>query len=105
MPRGLARNNHHLEYIAKQIAPLAFLLTTRPWGVGFTNLCLYTSDVPVQIINGQDDNDQLKAASYWDIYLPLILTVSCTCRVQCTAITPRLMRDHTINLPGDSPWR
>jgi hypothetical protein len=100
LPRGLARNNHHLEYIAKQIAPLAFLLTTRPWGVGFTNLCLYTSDVPVQIINGQDDNDQLKAASYWDIYLPLDPHRFLYLPGSMHSDHPRLMRDHTINLPG-----
>ncbi|WP_307462553.1 DUF4238 domain-containing protein [Pseudarthrobacter oxydans] len=100
LPRGLARNNHHLEYIAKQIAPLAFLLTTRPWGIGFTNLCLYTSDVPVQIINGQDDNDQLKAASYWDIYLPLDPHRFLYLPGSMHRDQPRLMRDHTINLPG-----
>jgi hypothetical protein len=100
LPRGLSRNNHHLEYIAKEIAPLAFLLTTRPWGIGFTNLCLYTSDVPVQIINGQDDNDQLKAASYWDIYAPLDPHRFLYLPGQMHRGQPRLMRDHTINLPG-----
>jgi hypothetical protein len=100
LPRGLSRNNRHLEYIAKEIAPLAFLISIRPWGIGFTNLCLYTSDVPVQIINGQDDNDQLKAAGYWDIYLPLDPHRFLYLPGSMHRKQRHLMRDHCINLPG-----
>lgn len=43
----------------------------RPWGLGFSDVCLWTSDAPVVIINGQDDENQLLATSYWDVLLPL----------------------------------
>lgn len=99
-PSRLARNNPHLEYIAREIAPLAFLLARRPWGIGFTDLCLLTSDVPVQIINGQDDEDQLRAASYWDIYVPLDPHRFLYLPGALHNDQPRLRRDHRINLPG-----
>lgn len=63
--------NGHLRYIVEMIAPLATLIFTRPWGIGFSDGCLMTSDTPVLILNGQDDHNQLLAASFWDIYLPL----------------------------------
>jgi hypothetical protein len=100
LPPRFARNNSHLEYIARQVAPLAFLIANRPWGIGFTNLCLYTSDVPVQVINGQDDDDQLKAASYWDIYLPLDPHRFLYLPGSMHKTRRELMRDHLINLPG-----
>ena len=100
LPRSLARNNPHLEYIAREIAPLALLLARRPWGIGFSNLCLFTSDVPVQIINGQDDDDQLKAASYWDVYVPLDPHRFLYLPGALHKGRPRLLQDHWINLPG-----
>jgi hypothetical protein len=99
-PSRLARNNPHLEYIVREIAPLAFLLARRPWGIGFTNLCLFTSDVPGQIINGQDDEDQLRAASYWDVYVPLDPHRFLYLPGALHDDQPRLRRDHRINLPG-----
>ena len=100
LPSALSRNNPHLQYIAREIAPLALLLVRRPWGIGFTNLCLFTSDVPVQIINGQDDGDQLKAASYWDIYVPLDPHRFLYLPGALHKNQHSLMRDHMINLPG-----
>lgn len=100
LPSGLTRNNQHLSYIAEEIAPLAFLIAARPWGIGVSNLCLFTSDVPVQIINGQHHDDQVEAGSYWDIYLPLdphrfLYLPGAMHRGQ-----PQLMRDHQIILSG-----
>lgn len=68
---GTLRANQHLAYIAENVAPLAGLVFRRPWGIGFSSACLLTSDAPVQLLNAQDDSDQLAAAAYWDIYLPL----------------------------------
>ncbi|NED99301.1 DUF4238 domain-containing protein [Phytoactinopolyspora halotolerans] len=70
-PRSIASANHHIRYIAENVAPLAATIYRRAWGVGYSTPCLLTSDAPVQIMNAQDDSDQLRAASYWDIYLPL----------------------------------
>ncbi|MCX0247897.1 DUF4238 domain-containing protein [Streptomyces drozdowiczii] len=67
----LAANNHHLQYIVEQLAGLAFVIYSRPWGVGFSDVCLMTSDVPVMLFNGQDANDQLGASTVCDIFLPL----------------------------------
>ena len=84
----------------EHVAPLAYLIYNRPWGIGFTNLCLLTSDVPVQIINAQDDEDQLKAASFWDIYLPLDPHRFLYLPGYTHRSDRELMRDHKINLPG-----
>jgi hypothetical protein len=65
------RANGHLQYIATMAAPLAAAVFRRPWGIGFSSACLITSDVPVLILNGQDHANQLAAAEYWDVYLPL----------------------------------
>jgi len=40
-------------------------------GLGFSDACLWTSDVPVIVLNGQDEENQSLAASYWDIVLAL----------------------------------
>ncbi len=69
-PPQLSRANRHIQYIAQWVAPLAAALYRRPWGVGFSDFCLLTGDVPVLVLNGQDVNDQLLAVEYWDVYLP-----------------------------------
>lgn len=99
-PRSFRRTNVHLEYIVRNVAPLAQIIYSRPWGVGLTSGCLLTSDVPVQVLNAQDDNDQLLAVSFWDIYVPLdphrfLLLPGDTLRQRRD-----LRRDHRINLPG-----
>lgn len=71
LPDKVAVANHHLRYIAEMIEPLAATVFSRPWGVGFSDYCLLSGDVPVLILNGQDHADQQAAVSYWDIYLPL----------------------------------
>jgi hypothetical protein len=71
LPNEVAAANHHLRYIAELIEPLAATLFSRPWGVGFSDYCLLSGDVPVLVLNGQDHADQEAAVAYWDVYLPL----------------------------------
>lgn len=70
LPRG-AGANEHLRYIALLIEPIAAVIFSRPWGIGFSDYCLLTGDVPTVVLNGQDHHDQKAAVAYWDIYLPL----------------------------------
>ncbi|WP_142392615.1 DUF4238 domain-containing protein [Mycobacterium sp. 3519A] len=70
-PRHLGRANRHIKFIAQWVEPLASAIFHRPWGVGFSDFCLLTGDVPVLVLNGQDAHDQALAAEYWDIYVPL----------------------------------
>lgn len=67
----LAQNNPHLRYIVENIAALALTLEARPWALGFSDMCLLTSDTPIAIWNRPDDEDQLRAATLSDIMLPL----------------------------------
>jgi hypothetical protein len=60
-----------LTFIATHLAPLSAVIHSKPWGIGFSDACLPTGDVPAIVMNGQDDRDQLRAAAYWDILLPL----------------------------------
>ena len=71
VPPGLNASNEHLTFIATLVAPVAKLLFERPWGIGFSDACLLTSDTPALVLNGQDDPNQLDAIEYWDIYVPL----------------------------------
>lgn len=66
-----AKNQPHLAFIGQQLAGLAQVLFEKPWCIGFSDVCLLTSDVPVVILNGQDDPDQTFAAWYDTVYLPL----------------------------------
>lgn len=66
-----AKNNPHLTYIGQQLAGLAQIIFSKPWCIGFSDACLLTSDVPVVILNGQDDPDQAFATWYDEVYLPL----------------------------------
>lgn len=71
LPDEVAKANRHLRYIAELIEPLAATLFSRPWGVGFSDYCLLSGDVPVLVLNGQDHANQQAAVAYWDVYLPL----------------------------------
>lgn len=71
LPDEVAVANHHLRYIAEMIEPLAATIFSRPWGIGFSDYCLLTGDVPTLVLNGQDHGDQHAAVAYWDVYLPL----------------------------------
>jgi hypothetical protein len=71
LPDEVAAANHHLRYIAELIEPLAATLFSRPWGVGFSDYCLLSGDVPALVLNGQDHSNQQAAVAYWDVYLPL----------------------------------
>lgn len=66
-----AQNHTHLAYIAYQLAGLAQIVFDKPWCIGFSDVCLLTSDVPAVILNGHDDSDQAFAAWYDTVYLPL----------------------------------
>ncbi|WP_328514061.1 DUF4238 domain-containing protein [Streptomyces mirabilis] len=67
----LAANNPHLRYIVGNIAAMAASFYGRPWGLGFSDMCLLTSDVPVVIWNRPDEEDQLLALAHSDVMLPL----------------------------------
>ncbi|UGQ10460.1 DUF4238 domain-containing protein [Yinghuangia sp. ASG 101] len=69
--KSFAANNPHLHYIAENLGVLAAVIHARPWGLGFSSACLATGDTPAVILNGHDAPDQLAAAAYWDIVLPL----------------------------------
>ncbi|MEU0515462.1 DUF4238 domain-containing protein [Amycolatopsis sp. NPDC006125] len=69
--KSLAGRDVHVQFITDQLATLSAIIYQRPWGLGFSDVCLMTSDVPVVILNGHDDENQLLAASYWSIILPL----------------------------------
>ncbi len=69
--RTLAQNNPHLLYIVENIATLALALEARPWALGFSDMCLLTSDTPIAVWNRPDDEDQLRAVTLSDVTLPL----------------------------------
>lgn len=66
-----AKNHKHVSYVAEMIAAIAQIVFNKPWGIGFSDACLLTGDVPVAILNGQDEDDQAFAAWYDVLYLPL----------------------------------
>ncbi|MFF9378863.1 DUF4238 domain-containing protein [Streptomyces griseoluteus] len=98
---AIAGNNPHLQYIVEHLAALAFVLFTRPWGLGFTDMCLLTSDVPVVMFNHHDAVDQLAAAAVSDIMLPLdphrLLFLP---NPSMQAADPRKRTDHRMKIPG-----
>lgn len=69
--RKAAAANLHIGYLASQLGRLAGVLYRRPWGLGFSDACLLTSDVPVVLLNQQDANEQVLAAAVCDILLAL----------------------------------
>lgn len=74
MPRALrseAGLDRHIKFIADHLAKLALIVFNRPWGLGYSALCLLTSDSPVVVINGHDEPDQLFAAAYWHVVLAI----------------------------------
>jgi hypothetical protein len=96
-PPGLRGAGLHLEYMLENLAVVADVIFQRPWGIGFCSLCLMTSDVPVQVINAQDDPDQPLAVAYWDVYLPLDPHRFLFLPGVTHAAEARLRRDHRIN--------
>jgi hypothetical protein len=69
--KSLVGRDRHLNFMVEQLARLSWIVYQRPWGLGFSGACLLTGDVPVVVVNGHDDVNQLRAASYWDVLLPL----------------------------------
>lgn len=102
LPDEVAKANRHLRYIAELIEPLAATLFSRPWGVGFSDYCLLSGDVPALVLNGQDHADQQAAVAYWDVYLPLDPHRCLYLPGTASAVADRyLQRDHRLKLhPG-----
>ena len=98
--RSVTDNNSHLEFMARQLGAVAFLLYSRPWGLGFSDACLLTSDVPVVILNGHDDEDQLLSVSFWDVLLPLDSHRLLLLPGVNAQDDPRKGRDHRFKLDG-----
>jgi hypothetical protein len=98
--RSFARTNLHIDYIIQNVGPIAQVVFQRPWGIGYTTACLATSDSPVQVFNAQDDDDQVRAVSFWDIYLPLDPHRFLYLPGESHQDRRSLMRDHRIGLPG-----
>ncbi|SEB60947.1 DUF4238 domain-containing protein [Streptomyces melanosporofaciens] len=98
---AIAANNPHLSFIIERLAALAFTLYARPWGLGFSDMCLLTSDVPVALFNHHDAEDQLTAAALCDILVPLDphrLLFMPSPRMQ--ADDPYKRADHRMKIPG-----
>jgi hypothetical protein len=66
-----ARNNRHLEFVFGHIAHLAAIVAAKSWGIAFSDVCQPTSDVPVVLMNGHDDENQVLSVAYWDLLVPL----------------------------------
>ncbi|MEU6914060.1 DUF4238 domain-containing protein [Streptomyces olindensis] len=98
---AIAANNPHLRYIVEHVAAIAFTLFTRPWALGFSDMCLLTSDVPVVLFNAPDARNQLAAAAVCDVLLPLdphrLLFLP---GAGMQAADPRKQVDHRMKLPG-----
>lgn len=97
----IAANNPHLRYIVENIAVLAFVLHNRPWGLGFSDMCLLTSDVPVVIWNRPDADDQVLAVAQSDIMLPLDPHRLLFLPSPAEQLTdPRKRTDHLLHIEG-----
>ena len=73
---------------------------SRPWGVGFSDYCLLTGDVPVLVLNGQDDADQASAVRFWDVYLPMDPHRCLYLPGLGSAAESAIRRDHRFKLHG-----
>ncbi len=98
--KSVTENNIHLDFMVRQLGAVAFLAYRRPWGLGFSDACLMTSDVPVVILNGHDDKNQVLSASFWDILLPLDSHRLLLLPGVTTQDDPRKRRDHRFKLDG-----
>ncbi|MGC5225450.1 DUF4238 domain-containing protein [Micromonospora sp. DT81.3] len=61
----------HVAFMFDAMRGLTHVLESRSWGLGHSGACLITSDSPLVILNGHDDDNQLLAAGFWDIMFPL----------------------------------
>lgn len=97
----LAAADVHVRYLVEQMAGLAYVIWSRPWGMAFTDACLLTSDCPVLILNGQDHDDQTVAASLRDVLVPLdshrLLLLP---GYEARAADPAKRTDHLIKFEG-----
>jgi hypothetical protein len=97
----LAAADVHVRYLVEQMAGLAHVIWSRPWGLAFTDACLLTSDCPVLILNGQDQDDQTLAAAVWDVLIPLdshrLLLLP---GYEACAADPAKRTDHLIKFEG-----
>jgi hypothetical protein len=96
-----AQNNRHLAFITEHLAPLAAIVGSKPWGIGFSDACLPTSDVPVVVMNGQDHDNQLLSAAYWDVLVPLDPHRFLIMPTPGSQPDPRTLADHRVKFhPG-----
>lgn len=94
----LSRNNQHLDFITENLAPLAAIVASKPWGVGFSDACLPTSDVPVVLMNQHDAERQLVSAALWDVVLPLDPHRLLIMRARGSGPDPATWIDHRLKL-------
>ncbi len=94
-------SNEHVQFMLQVLGSLAHTFSVRPWALAHSGACLPTSDCPVMVLNGQDDENQLLAASFWDIAFPLdphrLLYMPSRTMVEAD---PRKRTDHRVKLDG-----
>lgn len=94
------RHNPHLAFITEHLAPLAAIVGSKPWGIGFSDACLPTSDVPVVVLNGQDHENQLLSATFWDLLVPLDPHRFLLMPTPGSQDDPRTLSDHRVKFDG-----
>lgn len=95
-----ARNNPHLAFVTENLAPLAAIVAGKPWGIGFSDACLPTSDAPVVVMNGQDSEDQLLSVLCWDLLVPLDPHRFLLMPAPGSQEDPRTLSDHRVKFDG-----
>ncbi|MFI6581823.1 DUF4238 domain-containing protein [Embleya sp. NPDC050493] len=98
--RSFAANNPHLQFVGELLEPVARMVHDRPWGFGFSDVCLLTGDVPAVILNGHDHRDQIASAAHWDILLPLDPHRFLFLPGPGMLDDPAKRLDHRLHLPG-----
>lgn len=63
--------NRHLQYMNEKQKELRDNIVSRPWGFGFSDVGLITGDSPVVILNGHDDDDQVRSFADCSVVMPL----------------------------------
>jgi len=94
------RNNRHLAFITAHLAPLAAIVAGKPWGIGFSDACLPTSDAPVVLMNEHDSEGQLLSVAYWDVVLPLDPHRVLIMPGPGSQLDPATWADHRLKLDG-----
>ncbi|CCH85805.1 conserved protein of unknown function [Modestobacter italicus] len=95
-----SKNPGFLLLITEHLAPLAAIVGSTPWGIGFSDACLPTSDVPVVVMNGQDHDDQLLSVAHWDVLVPLDAHRFLIMPTPGSQPDPRTLADHRAKFDG-----